>query len=91
MFGAYSRPDKQIPAQYDHPGTAHRIRGVAPGRDRIGATANQVVLAWLLGGDPPVIPILGVSSVDQLNECLAAAELKLDGDVRSRLDLAGQG
>jgi aryl-alcohol dehydrogenase-like predicted oxidoreductase len=89
MFGAYSRADKAIPVQYDYEGTAKRIRVLHEVARDIGATPNQVVLAWLLGGDPPVIPILGVSSVAQLDECLGAADIKLDDDIRARLDAAG--
>lgn len=48
-----------------------------------------MVLAWLMGGDPPVIPIVGVSSVAQLDEVLGAADLDLDDGLRRRLDEAG--
>jgi aryl-alcohol dehydrogenase-like predicted oxidoreductase len=54
-----------------------------------GATANQVVLAWLIGGEIPVIPLVGASSVAQLDESLAAVELELTADQRARLDAAG--
>ena len=49
---------------------------------------NQVVLAWLTGGDPAVVPIVGVSSLDQLEEVLAAADLELPTSLRKRLDEA---
>jgi len=45
-----------------------------------------VVLAWLIGGNPPVVPIVGVSSVAQLDEVLAAAELELPSELRKRMD-----
>jgi aryl-alcohol dehydrogenase-like predicted oxidoreductase len=54
-----------------------------------GATANQVVLAWLMGEDIPVIPLVGASSVAQLDESLAAVDLELTADQRARLDAAG--
>ena len=54
-----------------------------------GATVNQVVLAWLIGADVPVIPLVGASSVAQLNESLAAADLDLTADQRATLDAAG--
>jgi aryl-alcohol dehydrogenase-like predicted oxidoreductase len=54
----------------------------------VGATPNQVVLAWLMGGDPPVLPVVGASSVAQLDESLAARELRLDPELRRRLDAA---
>ncbi len=53
-----------------------------------GATPNQVVQAWMLGGRVPVLPVLGVSTVAQLDELLAAAELGLDAEARARLDAA---
>lgn len=56
----------------------------------LGATPNQVVLAWLMGGEPPVIPVVGASSVAQLDEILGAVDLRLDDDVRARLDAAGR-
>ncbi|MFL6054389.1 MAG: aldo/keto reductase [Actinoallomurus sp.] len=74
---------------YDHPGTPARLAALREVADKTGATLNQVVLAWLMGGDPPVIPIVDVSSVAQLNEVLAAADLDLDDELRRRLDEAG--
>ena len=52
------------------------------------ATSNQVVLAWLLGSRVPVIPLVGASSVAQLDESLAAVDLELTADQRTRLDAA---
>ena len=54
-----------------------------------GATANQVVLAWLMGGELPVIPLVGASSVAQLEESLGAVDLELSAEQRARLDQAG--
>ena len=45
--------------------------------------------AWLMGGELPIIPLVGASSVAQLDESLAAAELELSEDQRHRLDAAG--
>ena len=86
LSGSYTRPDRPLLPHYEHPGTARRLttlRGVA---EEVNATPNQVVLAWMLGGTHAVLPVIGVSSVDQLDECLAAADLVLDDDVRLRLD-----
>ncbi|MFC8869815.1 aldo/keto reductase [Streptomyces sp. NPDC057148] len=88
LSGAYTRPDKALPAAYDHPGTGQRMAVLREVAAELGATANQVVLAWLLGGDPPVIPIVGVSSVAQLDEVLGAVELELPEESRARLDHA---
>ena len=53
-----------------------------------GATPNQVVLAWLMGHPVPTIPLVGASSIDQLQESLDAVELTLSRDQRARLDQA---
>jgi aryl-alcohol dehydrogenase-like predicted oxidoreductase len=55
----------------------------------LDATPNQVVLAWLLRSAPPVLPVLGVSSVAQLDECLWALDLDLNDELRHRLDTDG--
>jgi aryl-alcohol dehydrogenase-like predicted oxidoreductase len=90
LSGSYVRADRPIPPEYRHPGTADRLAALHEVADSLGATPNQVVLAWLLGGDPPVLPVIGVSSVAQLDECLRAVDLRLDEPHRYRLDAAGQ-
>jgi aryl-alcohol dehydrogenase-like predicted oxidoreductase len=45
-----------------------------------GATARQVVLAWLLARSPVMVPIPGTASVAHLEENLAAGELHLTRD-----------
>lgn len=88
IAGAYTRDDKPLLAQYAHEGSTARLRVLREVSGEIGATPNQVVLAWLLGGAVPVTPILGVSSVAQLDELLPAADLDLDPELRARLDMA---
>ncbi|REK84344.1 aldo/keto reductase [Streptomyces inhibens] len=88
MGGAYSRADRPLPERYDHPGSVARLRVLAEVAAECGATVNQVVLAWLMGGPVPVVPVLGVSSVGQLDESLAALDLRLDPVQRARLDTA---
>ncbi|MCK7625182.1 aldo/keto reductase [Streptomyces sp. RS10V-4] len=88
MAGGYARPDRPLPERYDHPGSVIRMRVLAEVAAECGATANQVVLAWMMGGEVPVVPVLGVSSVAQLDECLAALDVVLDPYQRARLDTA---
>ncbi|MCC5037243.1 aldo/keto reductase [Streptomyces sp. WAC 00631] len=88
MHGAYTREDKELPPQYEHEGSARRLRVLREVAAESGATPNQVVQAWMLGGRVPVLPVLGVSTVAQLDELLAAAELDLDVEARARLDAA---
>jgi len=87
LKGAYTHPDR-LPSDFDHPGTAPRLAALHDVARETGATPNQVVLAWQLGGELPVIPLVGASSVAQLEENLAAADLELTADQRGRLDTA---
>jgi aryl-alcohol dehydrogenase-like predicted oxidoreductase len=91
LRGGYVRPDKLAAAEfaeYDHPGTPARLAALREVAADAGATVNQVVLAWLIGGDIPIIPVVGASSVTQLDETLAAADLELTTEQRTRLDAA---
>ena len=54
-------------------------------------TPGQVALAWLLARSPVMLPIPGTSSVEHLEENVAAARLKLTIDELARLDKAGAG
>ena len=56
---------------------------------RLGATAMQVALAWLLRRAPNILLIPGTSSVSHLQENLAAAELALSADILSELNAIG--
>jgi aryl-alcohol dehydrogenase-like predicted oxidoreductase len=88
LNGAYTRPDKELDRAYDHPGTRARLEALGRVVKQTGATANQVVLAWLTGGELPVVPLVGASSVAQLDESLAAVDLQLSAEQRQLLDAA---
>jgi len=85
LSGAYTNPGKALGDHYDHPGTQERLRVLDAVALESGATRNQVVLAWLAGHAAPVIPLVGVSSVAQLDEALAGLDLKLDDGQWQRL------
>ncbi|MEW9551430.1 aldo/keto reductase [Nonomuraea sp. NPDC050783] len=84
MFGAYTRPDRPIPEIYDHPGTTRRLAVLREVAGELGATVNQVVLAWLMADG--IVPIVGVSTMAQLEEAIGATGLKLDQELKARLD-----
>ena len=88
LNGAYTRPDKELDRGYDHPGTRARLEALDQVVKQTGATANQVVLAWLTGGELAVVPLIGASSVAQLDESLAAVDLQLSAEQRQLLDAA---
>jgi len=57
---------------------------------RLGATPQQVALAWLLQRSATTVLIPGTSSVAHLHENVAAADLKLPADVVAELDAIGR-
>jgi pyridoxine 4-dehydrogenase len=57
-----------------------RQRALAGIAERHGATPTQVVLAWLLARSPAMVPIPGTSSVEHLEENVAAAAIELTPD-----------
>ncbi len=83
------RARRQADAQQLRPrGTPPRLAALTEVVKQTGATPNQVVLSWLIGGDLPVVPLVGASSVAQLDETLAAVDLDLTAEQRALLDTA---
>jgi aryl-alcohol dehydrogenase-like predicted oxidoreductase len=89
LSGAYTRPERAIAPQYA--GEANEIRLVTL-RDvarELNATPNQVILAWMLNSDPPVLPLIAASTIEQLQENIDALPLTLSPDQMDRLNSAG--
>ena len=84
LQGAYTRADKPLWGGYDHPTTRARIAALHDVGREIGATPNQVAIAWILAQD--VVPLVGASTVAQLDEALDAVDLTLDDELLARLD-----
>jgi aryl-alcohol dehydrogenase-like predicted oxidoreductase len=106
--GQLVRPWMDIRDPYDHPSSNDRLRLVHRIAHDLGATANQVVVAWHLVGAldrmayrkgssttaladlgeqrATMLPIVGASTVEQLDEALGALELKLSDDHLAALD-----
>jgi aryl-alcohol dehydrogenase-like predicted oxidoreductase len=53
---------------------------------RHGATVFQIALAWLLARSPSMLVIPGTSSVEHLEENVAAAEIRLSKEDMEKLD-----
>ncbi len=86
LHGGYVRADKPFPDAYDHPGTTRVLRELDDVAAETGATRNQVVLAWLLRQG--MSPIIGVSTVAQLDEALEATQVALQDEHLERFDRA---
>lgn len=85
--GSYTNPERPLPVAYQHPGTELRLQTLAQVAAEVGLDAGQTVLTWMLARGWR--PVLGVSSVGQLDQALASAAVDLDGEQLGRLDHAG--
>ncbi|TLS44484.1 aldo/keto reductase [Streptomyces montanus] len=88
LKGSYVREDKPLDPAFDHAGTPTRLTALHSVAQETGATVNQVVLSWLIDADVPSIPLVGCSSLSQLNENLEALDLELTPEQREKLDTA---
>ena len=70
--------------------TPFQSRVLADVAARLGASAHQVALAWLLQRSPAIVLIPGTSSVVHLRENVAAADLDLPADAIAELDSIGR-
>lgn len=75
-----------LPWRPVHPAVSAATAEIAAVAAELGATAAQVSLAWLLHRSPVVLPIPGTSTIEHLEENVAAASLRLSGDQWRRLD-----
>jgi aryl-alcohol dehydrogenase-like predicted oxidoreductase len=88
LSGSYTVPDRGFPAQYlgaDSDARAAVLEGIA---SEVGASANQVVLAWLMAITHAAIPLIAASNATQLDENLGALEVALSPEQVARLDAA---
>jgi len=87
LTGSYERADRPFTEEYRHPGTDARLAVLDAVAAEAEASRSQVVLAWLVAHG--IRPILGGSTVEQLQEALAGVRLVLSDDQSARLDAAG--
>jgi len=72
---------------YDNPDNRERRRRASEIAERIGCTANQVALAWVLAQPYPVFAVIGPRTIEQLGEAVGALDVSLTGDEVRWLDL----
>lgn len=89
LGGAYSRSDREIPEQYRGADSNARLACLQEVADEVDATRHQVILAWMLQGNPAVLPVISATNSEQLEENLGALELTLTMEQLERLTTAG--
>jgi aryl-alcohol dehydrogenase-like predicted oxidoreductase len=88
LNGAYTRADRAFQEQYLGPDTDARLAALRAVAGEVGATANQVVYAWMMQSDPPVIPLMAASTDEQMKENLGALDVTLGAEQMDRLNEA---
>jgi len=63
--------------------TIDKLRGIV---DKTGVSLAKTSLAWVLANPVVTSAIIGASRPEQLDETLAAIDLKLDPEVKAQLD-----
>jgi aryl-alcohol dehydrogenase-like predicted oxidoreductase len=86
LSGAYTRADRTFQEQYHGPDTDARMAVLKAVAGEVGATLSQVVYAWMIQSDPPVIPLVAVSTTEQMDENLGALEIELSAGQMARLN-----
>ena len=88
LNGAYTRADRAFPEQYIGPDAEARLAALRAIAKETGATANQVVYAWMMQSVPPVIPLMTASTNEQMKENLDVLNITLTAEQMNRLNNA---
>lgn len=84
MMGGYTRDDRPFSAGYAHPGTERVMQVLHQTARELGATPNQVVLAWLMAQG--ISPLVGASKVEQIGEAMGARSVTLSEEQMWRFE-----
>lgn len=85
LHGFYNK-EETIPEKYETPSNNKKLIRLKQVAQEIGATPNQVVLAWMIQGSPAITPVTAASSLSQLQENMQAQEIDLTKEQLSFLD-----
>ena len=89
LRGAYARDDRTIDPRYLGADSDARLAALWQVAQQLNGTANQVVFAWMWHQVPPVIPIMAVSTHEQMRQNLAALDISLSAEQVTQLNQAG--
>ncbi|WP_238651873.1 aldo/keto reductase [Paenibacillus piscarius] len=86
LGGMYNRKEAVLPEAYrreDQMTRLHTLRKVA---GELGATPNQLILAWMLHKHPRALPVVAASGLAQLEENLGALKLQISPEQLDQLN-----
>jgi aryl-alcohol dehydrogenase-like predicted oxidoreductase len=89
LRGCYAQAGKPVPEQYRGPDAEARLAVLHQVTEEVGATANQVVYAWMLQGSPTILPLVAASSTEQMAENLGTLDVQLSSEQMARLTNTG--
>ena len=88
LLGHYDRDDRPLSAEYVHIGNDRRRAALETVAEARGLRPGQIVLAWLAASQPALIPIVGASTVEQVEQAWAGVNTHLTVDEMEKLDVA---
>jgi aryl-alcohol dehydrogenase-like predicted oxidoreductase len=91
LQGAYTRSDRPLPAQFAGQDSEDRLSTLRAVAAEAGCTPSQAIIAWMRQSTPAILPIIAGSRTEQLQENIAALDIKLSAEQMHRLDVAGNG
>lgn len=91
LSGAYTRTDRPLPEGYQTTATDDALTVLHDAANQAGLDAGQTVLAWMAQRERPVLPVVGVSTPEQLHSAVDAVTTTLPRDTLTRLNAARSG
>ena len=88
LKSAYTRAERPLPEEYLGPDTKARVTVLKTIAEEKNATANQIVLAWMIHSEPCVIPLVAASNSGQMKQNLNSLNISLSAEELTRLNSA---
>lgn len=86
LGGCYGRDDRPIPEQYNNPHNLVRMGIIQDIARKRGIDGNQVLLAWMVQSQPPIIPLIAGSTGEQIKQNIESLEVNLTENEMARLN-----
>ncbi|HEY6933629.1 MAG TPA: aldo/keto reductase [Marmoricola sp.] len=88
LEGAYTRPERPFPPAYQRPESDQALETLTSVANDLDLDRGQAVLAWLAHRPTPIVPVLGVSRREQLDDAIEAIDTPVSPAAIATLDQA---